>query len=110
LQTLSATAESSEQKQHSQKHEVVVLHASESGYATNNGVGYVYQYDGMKAYCSSSSSGAPQFPQMGLQSANNATVVLGNLLQLREALAQLLNDGYHIGQISNNGGEYVLVK
>jgi hypothetical protein len=94
------------------QHEVVVLHSSESGFGISDSNGYTYQYDGIKIYCSSSSRGAPQFPQMGIRSANNTTAVVGDLVPLAQAVADLLNDGYHIAHIPDNGygGEYVLIK
>jgi hypothetical protein len=93
-------------------HEVVVLHSSESGVGISDSNGYTYQYEGIKVYCSSSSRGAPQFPQMGIRSVNNTTAVVGDLVPLAQAVADLLNDGYHIAHIPDMGygGDYVLIK
>jgi len=94
------------------QHEVVVLHSSESGVGISDSNGYTYQYQGIKVYCSSSSEGAPQFPQMGIRSSNNTTTIVGDLVPLAQAVADLLNAGYHIAHIPDNGygGEYVLIK
>ncbi len=67
------------------KHEVVLLRGNVSGHSTSTG----YEYGGIDVYVSSSSSGAPTFPQMNVQ-------VPVPLTPMAEAIAQLMDAGYEI--------------
>ncbi len=85
------------------KHEAVVLWASQSGYGSSDSRGYTYVYNGAQIYVSSSSDGAPTFPQ--------ATVPLrtNNLVELGEGIATLLNAGFRLAEKIDGGG-YLFVK
>lgn len=87
------------------KHECVILRGSEAGYgvpATKTNA-YYYQYAGVLIYCSDSSAGAPQYPQMAI---GQGTV----LKPMAEAIAELMDEGYHIVSQSANLLDYTLVK
>lgn len=74
------------------RREVVILHSCE----TNGGI---------PVYASSSSTGAPKFPQYNYQFPNP-----NKLVESSEALAQLLTEGFTIQATSDNNMVFVLVK
>jgi hypothetical protein len=80
-----------------QHHDVVVLHATQE---TAQDGGGRFHYTGLWVYVSSSSDGAPTFPQYGA----------GQEVALSQALADLLAQGFTITHISDNSLEYVLVR
>lgn len=81
------------------QHQVVILWASQGGYNS----GGAYHYNGAQIWVSSSSAGAPTFPQGSPQ-------VYVQLTELADALAMLLNDGFTITKQSDNGLTYTLIK
>lgn len=91
------------QQQERHKHQVVVL------WATSDGVGifingqYHFVYDGIKVFVSSSSPGAPTFPQQWGDYQGGGT-------QLATALAQLLDNGFSIVNIDTTQQRYTLVR
>lgn len=93
-----STAQSEQHKQFS-KHESVSIWANQSGISTPG----KYQYAGAQVYASSSSQGAPTFPQ-----ADIPTTV--QLVELGDAIALLLNEGFHIERASDNGQYFLFVK
>jgi len=92
---------------HSQQHhapalsrsEAVFLWASQDGFNIAGENGSTFYYNGAKVYASSSSSGAPVFPQYP------AT----NRVEIAEATAQLLSMGYQI-KVSDNGLQVIATK
>lgn len=81
------------------RHEIVMLYSFQSGTSTNN----VFQYNGVQVYCSSSSDGAPHFPQafVGQQEG---------LVETAEAIAKLRTEGYNTIKISDNGQMIIMEK
>lgn len=85
------------------KHEAVILKGYTRGTQIQVNGQYTLQYEGIDVYLSSSSAGAPKFPQ---------ATVAGTVqtVPMAEAIAQLLDSGYEIKQASANGLDYMLVK
>ena len=83
----------------SRRHEVVILHSYQHTRRTALGLEYV----GQVVYSTSRSTNAPVFPQYienyGPQ-----------LIEVAEAVAQLMSDGYHIVKVSDNMQDYILSK
>jgi len=71
------------------RHEAVLLWGSQNGFSS----GAQYTYDGALVEISSSSAGAPVFPQYGQGKS---------LTQIAEAIAQLRDQGYTI-KVSESG-------
>ena len=93
-------------------HSVVILYTQVNEVTNNimgdpcNGMGFA----GSIVYASSSSSNAPQFPQQ-FHYTTNCPTPMGQPEQSAQAIANLLNAGYHIEHIEGNGnfGAYTLV-
>jgi len=79
-----------------QRREVVLLQGDQVGIPTNG----QWQYVDIELTVSSSSAGAPKFPNRSVQQASGFPVA--------EALAQLLSQGYEIQQ--HDACTYLLVK
>ncbi len=69
-----------------------------------DGVGH-YHYTGGKIYASSSSAGAPQFPN-GLGDDGEGD----NLVSIGDATATLLEAGFHLEKVSDNGLFFLFIK
>jgi hypothetical protein len=80
----------------SRNRQVVALWAEQAGFSKDG----VYHYTGADIYCSSSSAGAPQFPQLVVQ----APVALTNLA---DGVAMLLDEGFTL-QGQGVFGQYFL--
>lgn len=92
LSLLLITNVKSQPKQDTQRSEAVFAWAFQAGYnITNEGQSTRY-YSGAKVYVSSSSLGAPHFPQYPST----------NLVDVAEATATLLSLGYNV-KVSDNG-------
>lgn len=78
--------------------DVVTLWVSlnSSGYGLNG-----YQYDGAVVYDSSSSSGAPVFPQQGSGQP---------LIQVSQALSKLLSEGFEIVHVEDSQLSFTLTR
>lgn len=81
------------------RREVVILISDMDGTNTSGG----FQYSGMKVYCSSSSKGAPTFPQ-------GHSTIRQDLTETAEAMAQLRSEGYRIIHTGDNGRVVMLEK
>ena len=64
-----------------------------------------YSYTDVGLYCSSSSSNAPQFPAPIFTESG-----VSNVYPMAEAIAQLLNQGFHVEQTGNYGMNVLMIK
>lgn len=99
--TALTTSPANGQQQHTvSKHESVSAWVYQDGVQDANGQ---YYYTGAKIYVSSSSPGAPVFPQCGASGSKGLT-------EIGVATAQLLNLGFHLEKVSDNGLYFLFIK
>lgn len=85
--------------------QVVVLWAYQNGFTTDNGLGQrTFTYGGADIYDSSSSGGAPVFPQASIPATQGV-----QLTKLADGIALLLSQGFTL-QEHTPDGSYMFVK
>ena len=80
-------------------HACVILSFDLTGTAQNGS----YSYVGFKVQCASSSTNAPQFPQGGIP-------IPPTVVDPAQAIADCLNQGFHVQHVSDNGLTVMLVR
>lgn len=101
IRTAPAQAEQQPSQSLPPRHQSVALWVFQAG---ANVDGH-YQYGGAKIYDSSSSPGAPQFPQLSYASEDYSA-----LTSIGDACALLLDNGFRLEKVSDNGLYYLFVK